>query len=127
LAGSAVMASGGTPGGGRASLKVISSRYGKVVADAKGEALYSFSRDGNGSSHCYGACAKAWPPALTKGTPRAGKGVSASSLGSVRRSDGTRQLTFKGRPLYYYDADKPGVILCQNVREYGGDWLVVAP
>jgi predicted lipoprotein with Yx(FWY)xxD motif len=110
-----------------AALKVVSSQYGRVVADAKGEALYLFTKDGRGKSQCYGDCAKAWPPFLTKGRPRAGKGISASRLGTVRRRDGRLQVTYKGQPLYYYVQDKPGVILCQNVAEFGGDWLVVAP
>jgi predicted lipoprotein with Yx(FWY)xxD motif len=110
-----------------AALNVVSSQYGRVVADAKGEALYLFTKDGRGKSQCYGDCAKAWPPFLTKGRPRAGKGISASRLGTVRRRDGKLQVTYKGQPLYYYVQDKPGVILCQNVTEFGGDWLVVAP
>ena len=110
-----------------ATLKVVSSQYGRVVADAKGEALYLFTKDGRGKSQCYGDCAKAWPPVLTKGRPRAGEGISASRLGTVRRRDGRSQVTYKGHPLYYYVHDKPGVILCQNVAEFGGDWLVVAP
>jgi predicted lipoprotein with Yx(FWY)xxD motif len=112
---------------GGASLKVVSSQYGRVVADARGEALYLFTKDGRGKSQCYGACAKAWPPFLTRGRPRAAKGISASRLGTVRRRDGRSQVTYKGQPLYYYVQDKPGVILCQNVAEFGGDWLVVAP
>jgi predicted lipoprotein with Yx(FWY)xxD motif len=110
-----------------AALKVVSSQYGRVIADAKGEALYLFTKDGRGKSQCYGDCAKAWPPFLTGTKPRAGGGVISSRLGTVRRRDGKLQVTYKGQPLYYYVADKPGVILCQNVTEFGGDWLVVAP
>jgi predicted lipoprotein with Yx(FWY)xxD motif len=108
-------------------VKVVSSRYGRVVADSKGEALYLFTKDGRGRSQCYGACAQAWPPFLTKAKPRAGKGIQASGLGTRKRSDGKLQVTYKGQALYYYVADKPGLILCQDVFEYGGDWLVVAP
>jgi len=47
---------------------------------------------------------------------------------AIRRSNGTRQVTYDGRPLYYYVRDRePGQILCQNVREFGGLWLVVRP
>jgi predicted lipoprotein with Yx(FWY)xxD motif len=116
-----------TSAGRGALVKAVSSQYGRVVADAKGEALYLFTKDGRGKSQCYGACAKAWPPFLTKARPRAAKGISASRLGTVRRRDGRLQVTYKGQPLYYYVQDKPGVILCQNVTEFGGDWLVVAP
>jgi predicted lipoprotein with Yx(FWY)xxD motif len=119
------------PSAGRARsgalVKVVSSRYGRVVADSHGEALYLFTKDGRGASRCYADCAKAWPPLLTTGPPRAGNGIAAPGLGTMHRSDGRRQVTYRGRPLYYYVGDKPGVILCQNVNEFGGDWLVVAP
>jgi len=105
----------------------ISSSYGRVVADRRGEALYLFGKDKRGRSRCYGACARAWPPLLTKGRPRAGKGIAQRLLGTTRRRGGKRQVTYRGRPLYYYVHDAPGRILCQNVREFGGLWLLVEP
>jgi len=52
--------------------------------------------------------------------------VRQSLIGTTRRRDGRRQITYNGRPLYYYVGDKrPGQILCQNVNEFGGTWLVV--
>ena len=52
----------------------------------------------------------------------------AAGSGTIRRSDGSRQATYAGRPLYYYVGDrKPRQILCQNVSEFGGLWLVVRP
>jgi predicted lipoprotein with Yx(FWY)xxD motif len=54
--------------------------------------------------------------------------VNRSLLGTTKRRDGRRQVTYAGRPLYYYVNDrKPGQILCQNVAEFGGTWLVVRP
>jgi len=54
-------------------------------------------------------------------------GARSSLLGSIRRADGTRQVTYGGQPLYYYIGDRrPGHVLCQNVREFGGTWLVVS-
>jgi predicted lipoprotein with Yx(FWY)xxD motif len=105
----------------------VATKYGRAIADGKGEALYLFTKDGRGPSRCYGACAAAWPPLTAHSKPRAGKGISASALGTRKRADGTLQVTYKGQPLYYYVGDKPGVILCQAATEYGGDWLVVAP
>jgi predicted lipoprotein with Yx(FWY)xxD motif len=110
-----------------AKLKVVSSEYGPVVADRHGEALYLFGKEKAGRSECYGDCAAAWPPMLTKGKPRAGKGARRSLLGTTRRRDGKLQATYRGHPLYFYKHDKPGVILCQNVQEFGGPWLVVRP
>ena len=112
----------------RPTLTVHASRYGKVLFDGRGFVLYAFTRD-HARSACYGACAKAWPPYFAqRGTLRVGAGVKHSLLGTVRRKDGRRQVTYAGRPLYYYVGDRsPGQILCQNVDEYGGTWLVVRP
>jgi predicted lipoprotein with Yx(FWY)xxD motif len=108
---------------------VRDSRYGKVIFDGRGFALYAFTRDRRGGpSRCYGACAKAWPVYFGKGGLRAGKGIKRSLLGTVRRRDGRRQVTYNGWPLYYYVHERsPGVILCQNVNEFGGLWLVMRP
>ncbi|HEX5983083.1 MAG TPA: hypothetical protein VFY69_02640 [Solirubrobacterales bacterium] len=108
-------------------IKVVGSEYGRVLADAKGEAFYLFDKEDGPTSECYGACARAWPPVLTKGKPRAGKGAKASLLGTTKRKNGKLQVTYAGQPLYYYVDDSPGTILCQDVEEFGGLWLVVKP
>jgi predicted lipoprotein with Yx(FWY)xxD motif len=57
--------------------------------------------------------------------PAAGEGANDSLLATIRRSDGSLQATYAGRPLYYYIGDKrPGQILCQGVTLFGGLWLV---
>lgn len=108
-------------------IEAVGSEYGKVVADGKGEAFYVFGKENSAKSKCYGACAAAWPPVLTKGKPRAGNGVKANLLGTTKRANGKLQVTYDGQPLYYYVDDTPGNILCQNVSEFGGLWLVVGP
>lgn len=110
-----------------AVVKVVSSEYGRVIADRKGEAFYLFDKEQSRKSECYGECAVAWPPVLTKGKPRAGKGAKAKLLGTTKRRNGKLQVTYAGHPLYYYKDDTPGNILCQNVDEFGGLWLVVKP
>jgi predicted lipoprotein with Yx(FWY)xxD motif len=111
-----------------ATLSVKSSSFGRVLFDGRGYVLYAFTRDANGRSACYGACAKAWPVYYAKGILRAGTGVKRSLLGTAKRRDGRRQITYAGRPLYYYVGDtRPGQILCQNVAEFGGTWLIVRP
>ena len=123
-------AAGQTQAQARPTLIVRDSKYGRVLFDGRGYALYAFTRDRRGGpSRCYGACAAAWPVYFGKGTLRAGKGVKQSLIGTVRRRDGRRQVTYNGRPLYYYvgERGRPGVILCQNVDEFGGLWLVVRP
>lgn len=111
---------------GRA-VRVVDSEYGPVIADANGEAFYLFDKEKSPRPECFGECAVAWPPVLTSGKPRAGKGAEARLLGTIRRPDGKLQVTYAGQPLYYYVDDSPGVILCQNVSEFGGLWLVVKP
>jgi predicted lipoprotein with Yx(FWY)xxD motif len=111
-----------------ATLTVHSSRYGRILFDGRGFALYAFTRDPRGRSVCTGACAKAWPPYTVKGALRAAAGVKSGLIGTIRRANGSRQVTYAGRPVYYYVGDtKAGQILCQNVREFGGLWLVVRP
>jgi predicted lipoprotein with Yx(FWY)xxD motif len=110
------------------TLTAKSSRFGRVLFDGRGYVVYAFTRDSRGRSACYGACAKAWPVYYAKAGLRAGAGVKSSLLGTTRRRDGRRQVTYAGRPLYFYVGDrKPGQILCQNVVEYGGTWLIVRP
>jgi predicted lipoprotein with Yx(FWY)xxD motif len=111
------------------TLKAKSSRFGQVLFDGRGFVLYAFTKDRRGGkSTCSGACAKAWPPYVVRGALRAGAGVKASLLGTVRRANGARQVTYAGWPLYYYEGDRtPGQILCQNVSEFGGLWLVQRP
>ncbi len=99
--------------------------FGRVLVDGRGLPLYYFTRDRGATSRCYGACATAWPVTYAKGTPVARGGVKRSLLGRHRRSDGRFQVTYAGRPLYFYVSDRPGVALCHNVREYGGLWLLV--
>jgi predicted lipoprotein with Yx(FWY)xxD motif len=109
-----------------ATVTIHTSSYGRILFDGRGFALYTFSHDSRGRSSCSGACAKAWPPYLVKHAPSAGPGLNGSLLGSVRRADGTTQVTYAGRPLYYYVGDrKAGQILCQGVSQFGGRWLVV--
>jgi predicted lipoprotein with Yx(FWY)xxD motif len=108
-------------------VKVVGSQYGRVIADRKGEAFYLFDKEGGKRSKCYGECAAVWPPVLTKGKPRAGKGAKARLLGTTRRANGKLQVTYAGHPLYYYVDDSPGTILCHDVAEFGGLWLVVKP
>ena len=112
------------------TITAAKSRYGTVLFDGKGRALYGFTRDRRGKpSTCYGDCARAWPVYFKPGGAlRAGKGVKQKLVGTVKRRDGRLQVTYNGWPLYYYVNDvNPGQITCQNVNEFGGLWLVVSP
>jgi predicted lipoprotein with Yx(FWY)xxD motif len=109
------------------TVKTVRSSYGTIMADGRAQAVYVFGREHRGRSECYGACARAWPPVIAHGRLAAGRGARSGLLGTTRRRDGRRQLTYRGRPLYYYVGDSPGRVLCQNVREFGGLWTVVGP
>ncbi len=108
-------------------VKVVPSQFGRVIADGKGEAFYLFDKESSKKPRCYGACASVWPPVLTKGKPTAGSGAKQSLLGTTKRANGKLQVTYAGHPLYYYVDDSPGTILCHDVEEFGGLWLVVKP
>jgi predicted lipoprotein with Yx(FWY)xxD motif len=109
----------------RPKVTVRKSAYGKVLFDGRSRALYLFTADRGSKSRCYGACAKAWPPFLVRRKPAAKTGARAKLIGTTRRRDGSLQVTYRVRPLYYYVGDGRGQILCQDVEEYGGHWYVV--
>ncbi len=101
---------------------------GTYLTGAGGRALYLWVADSKGMSSCSGACAKAWPPLTTKGKPIAGNGVQSSDLGTIKRSDGSTQVTYKGHPLYYFIEDKAkGSIKGQGSDAFGADWWLVSP
>lgn len=77
-----------------------------ALVDAKGMTLYTFDKDtaGSGKSVCNGPCATLWPPAPASGSDR-----PEGAFDIVTRDDGTRQWSYKGKPIYTYQADqKPG-------------------
>ena len=112
----------------RSELTAGPSAFGRILFDGRGFVLYAFTRDSLGKSACFGGCAKAWPPYLVKARPQAGSGVKARLLGTTKRASGGLQVTYAGRPLYYYVGDRRArQILCQNVTEFGGVWRVIRP
>jgi predicted lipoprotein with Yx(FWY)xxD motif len=112
-----------TPRGPRVTLR--DSQFGLVLFDGRNRALYLFTRDPRRKTRCYGACADAWPPFYAKGRPRAGRGVDRDLLGTIERRDGRRQVTYKGRALYFYVDDPRGQVLCNDVFEFGGTWYAL--
>ncbi len=107
-------------------VKLGKTRYGRILQDRRGRTLYLFTKEKGKKSRCYGDCARAWPPLLTKGEPRARAGAKQSLLGTTKRRGGTTQVTYNGHPVYFYvDEDEPNEILCQAVPEFGGIWYVI--
>ncbi len=113
--------------GAGTEIAAADSQFGQIIFDSEQQAIYLFDKETSSTSECYGACAEAWPPVLTDGEPQAGTGADAKLLGTTERDDGSTQVTYAGHPLYYYVDDPPGQVLCQNVEEFGGLWLVVEP
>jgi predicted lipoprotein with Yx(FWY)xxD motif len=94
-----------------------------ILTNGMGRAVYLFEKDTGITSWCHGACATAWPPVLTTGRPVTGSGVTAALLGTVRRTNGTIQVTYGGHPLYYFSGDQhPGDIVARarTVSAVGG-------
>lgn len=108
-------------------LKTDSSDFGAMLFDRTGQAIYLFDRETGRRPRCYGACADAWPPVLTDGLPRATGDVRSGLLGTTRREDGSTQVTYADHPLYYYAHEGKNEVLCHNVSQFGGRWLVVTP
>lgn len=109
------------------TVKAARSDYGSILFDAKGQAIYLFDKEKTSKPECYGDCAVAWPPVLTKGAPVAGTGTRAGLLGTVTRTDGSTQVTYKDHPLYFYAHEEPNEVRCHNVPGFGGQWLAVTP
>jgi len=102
------------------------TKVGKVLATKSGRTLYLFLKDKSGRSSCYGPCAGYWPPLMQKGKLTAGAGVKAGLLGTTKRKNGTRQVTYKGHPLYLFKLDNgAGQISGQGQNFFGGKWFVL--
>jgi predicted lipoprotein with Yx(FWY)xxD motif len=100
---------------------------GTVLVDARGHTLYLFDKDKHGRSACYGACATYWPPLLSSVKPRQEKGVRASLLGLATRTDGKRQVTYAGHPLYRFIGDKEaGQTTGEGLTDFGAAWDAIA-
>jgi predicted lipoprotein with Yx(FWY)xxD motif len=123
--------SAAAPASSAASSTVITTKTssgGSYLTNSAGRAIYLFMADSTGKSTCDGACASAWPPVIASGQPTASGGVQASDLGTITRSDGTKQVTYDGHPLYYFVGDTgPGTDKGQGIDGFGAKWWLVAP
>jgi predicted lipoprotein with Yx(FWY)xxD motif len=117
----------GHAAGSAAALKTRHGKLGTFLVDGKGRTLYLFQKDTTKKSTCSGACATAWPPLLTTGTPKASGSVRKALLGTTRRSNGTTQVTYKGHPLYRFVQDaKAGDTKGQGVNAFGARWYALS-
>lgn len=104
------------------------SKLGSILAAGpKKMTVYLFEGDKGGASNCSAACASVWPPVTTSGAPVV-QGAAGADLGTITRADGTKQVTYKGHPLYFFAKDKDsGDAYGQGVHGFGSDWYVLAP
>jgi predicted lipoprotein with Yx(FWY)xxD motif len=108
-------------------IKAAKSQFGMMLFDGTGQAIYLFDKEQTSKPECYGACAEAWPPVLTNGTPAAAGGTRQDLIDTTKRTDGTTQVTYGGHPLYYYAHEAKNEVKCHNIQGFGGLWLVVTP
>jgi predicted lipoprotein with Yx(FWY)xxD motif len=102
------------------ALKTMKIGGATVLTNAEGFTLYWFAPDTMTTSKCNGSCATFWPP--VKGPVMAGTGVTGK-LGTITRSDGSMQATYKGHPLYTYKGDTaPGQNAGNGLNINGGVW-----
>jgi predicted lipoprotein with Yx(FWY)xxD motif len=111
-----------------AKVATAPSGLGRILVDGRGHTLYLFEKDRRGSSACSGLCTTYWPPLLTTGKSIAGTGAKRSLLGSIRRADGTRQVTYAGHPLYLFSGDtKRGQTNGEGLTDFGASWDALTP
>ena len=106
---------------GEAAVVTADSDLGAILTDAAGMTIYFFANDTEGTSNCEGDCLANWPPVEAEDSPAAGEGVTAE-LGTIERTDGTRQLTVNGFPAYYFANDAAAGDV--NGQGVGGVWWV---
>ena len=112
--------------GASGTVDLRSTKLGKVLVAKSGLTLYLFKADKSGRSVCYGQCATYWPPLLATTKPTAGTGVKATMLGTIKRKDGTKQVTYAGHPLYRFKLDKKaGPVNGEGQDFFGGKWYGV--
>jgi len=118
---------GATAGGSAVSVTTKHSSLGTILAAGpKQLTVYLFEGDTGTGSSCNGACAQAWPPVL--GKPSASGAASSGDLGTIKRSDGSTQATYKGHPLYYFVRDQTGSdSFGQGLKSFGAGWYVLSP
>ena len=124
--GNADQGAAGTTGG--LTITTHKGSLGTYLTDGQGRALYLWVRDGKNASACSGSCADAWPPLTTTGKPHADGSAKAADLGTITRTDGSRQITYDGHALYYYAGDTGADSTSgQGSDGFGAKWWLVAP
>jgi predicted lipoprotein with Yx(FWY)xxD motif len=112
-----------------AKIQLRHTSIGKVLVDTNGFTLYHFSRDTGRKNTCMAnrECSATWPALGTTGKPTAGPGVNASLLSTITLSNGSKQVTYAGHPLYRYSAaTERGETSYAGVEQFGGRWYALS-
>ena len=110
----------------RATLVLHSGKLGKYIVDGKGRTLYLFINDKTRRSTATTPVRTTGPHTGLSGKPKLGAGLSAAKAGTVRRSDGTVQVTYGGHPLYRFIHDtRAAKTNGQGLNAFGANWYVV--
>jgi predicted lipoprotein with Yx(FWY)xxD motif len=126
--GSGASSSAGTAKSAVGKIAVGSTKAGQVLVDPNGMTLYAFAPDSRGHSSCSGSCLQYWPAVPGKDAKSVATAKVTAHLGTIKRSDGTSQLTVNGYPMYTYVGDsKAGQDNGQGQNSSGGLWWVVSP
>jgi predicted lipoprotein with Yx(FWY)xxD motif len=113
---------------GALTIGTTSASGGKYLTGASGRALYIWVADSKDMSSCSGACASAWPPLTATSMPKVTGGASAADISLISRSDGAKQVAYKGQPLYYYVGDTgPGTTNGNGSNQFGAKWWLLSP
>ena len=113
---------------GALTIGTASVSAGRYLTGASGRALYIWVADPKGRSSCAGSCAKVWPPLTASSMPKVTGGVTAADITLIPRSDGTKQVAYHGRPLYYYAGDTgAGMISGNGSKQFGAYWWLISP
>ena len=120
-----------SPSAGASSVALITTKHngklGTILAYGKKKlTVYLFEADKGKHSSCTGACASVWP-AVT-GKPKAASGAMSSDVGTIKRPDGSTQITYKGHPLYLYAKDEDDEdAYGEGIKSFGAEWYALAP
>lgn len=113
-----VTAAGAATSTVKVSAQTIGTK-GKVLV-ANGKALYVLAP----GKTCDSACLAIWPALTASKGATAGSGVQKSKLGTTKDSQGARQVTYNGRPVYWYIGDSKGTVK-GNFTDQWGKWTAV--
>ena len=128
LAGLGTALAAGDSASRAATVSTAKTGLGKIIVNGSGRTLYLFEKDKRGKSACSGACASYWPPLITHGKPMAAGGAKQALLGTIKRSNGFRQVTYAGHPVYTYLLDtRRGQTKGEGSTLFGAGWDALSP